>query len=215
MSIIKKKLSFRTQKVSTSPLFISPIKEEEEKVIEEALTTPFDKVISILNNVYSYLLSNNKNLAQDIEFVISIIKTKKLYKYQGLDESFSYDKDKSIEMKNIFGYLSKFSKKKEFTNTRKNFQTSKFEINTEIHDKFNLEKMNEDFKRIQTPKTQIFDFYKLSSYEDENEGNDIIFDYSSEEDNNSINLSDSNENKEIYENKEIEENKENYEKKKK
>ena len=214
MSIIKKKLSFRTQKVSTSPLFISPIKEEEEKVIEEALTTPFDKVISILNNVYSYLLSNNKNLAQDIEFVISIIKTKKLYKYQGLDESFSYDKDKSIEMKNIFGYLSKFSKKKEFTNTRKNFQTSKFEINTEIHDKLNLEKMNEDFKRIQTPKTQIFDFYKLSSYEDENEGNDIIFDYSSEEDNNSINLSDSNENKEIYENKEIEENKENYEKKK-
>ena len=155
-SQVKKKLSFHTQKVSSSPLFISPLKPEEEKVIEEALTTPFDKVISILNNVDSYLLKNNKNLANDINFVISIIKSKKLYKYQALDESFSYDKDKSIEMKNIIGYLSKFSKKKEFTNTRKNFQTSKFEINTEIQDKFNLDNMNADFKKIRYSKIKNF-----------------------------------------------------------
>ena len=197
-SQVKKKLSFHTQKVSSSPLFISPLKPEEEKVIEEALTTPFDKVISILNNVHLYLLTNNKNLAQDINFVISIIKSKKLYKYQGLDESFSYDKDKSIEMKNIFGYLSKFSKKKEFTNTRKNFQTSKFEINTEIHDKFNLDNMNDDIKKIITPKSRIFDFYQFSN-DDENDVGEIIFDDCSSENEDSF-LSDNNEKKEIYDN---------------
>ena len=74
-----------------------------------------------------------------------------------------------------------------------------------------------DFNRSKEPSGDLIEVNNFFSfwYEYENEGNDIIFDYSSEEDNNSINLSDSNENKEIYENKEIEENKENYEKKKK
>ncbi len=193
MSLPKKKSSFHTQKISSSPFFISPLNPEEEKVIEEALTTPFDKVMSILNNVHSYLLTNNKNLAKDIYFVISIVKSKKLYKYQGLDESFSYDKDKSIEMKNIIGYLSTFSKKKDFINTRKNFQTSKFEINTEIQDKFHLDNMKNNVKRIQTPKTQIFDFYRVPSYEDDNEGGEVIFDDCSSGDEESFNLSDINE----------------------
>ena len=111
---MSRKISFRTQKNPEQLTLIPELKlEEEMKVIEEALTTTFDKVISILNEVHSYLLNNNKKLADDINFVISIIKSKKLYKYQGLDESFSYNKkNNSIEMENIIGYLNKFSKKK-------------------------------------------------------------------------------------------------------
>ena len=189
---VSRKISFRTQKNPEQLTLIPELKlEEEMKVIEEALTTTFDKVISILNEVHSYLLNNNKKLADDINFVISIIKSKKLYKYQGLDESFSYNKkNNSIEMENIIGYLNKFSKKKEFTNSRKNFQTSKIEINTEIHDKFHLNNIYDSniINRVNTPKIgNIFDFYHVPSQEEIND--ELIFDNSSDDDdNNNINL---------------------------
>ena len=168
------KSTFQTQK-KKSPFLKSKYENDKEvKVIKEAITTIFDKVISILNNVYSYLKINNMKLAQDINFVVSVIKTKKLYKFQGLDKSFSYDNNNNLsEIKDIIGYLSKFSKKKEFKNTRKNFQTSKFELNEEIHEKFNFAFQNGYY----------CDYYKIPSYEDFNDTGGIIFDgyYSSDE----------------------------------
>ena len=109
----------------------------EEKAIEEALKTPFDTVMEILNKVEKYLRKNNINLANDINIAIKIISSQKLYKYQVLDEN--YKDKKNPEFHNILGYLKQYSKKNKF-NVRKSFRTSKlYEIPLEIKNKFNLQ----------------------------------------------------------------------------
>ena len=110
----------------------------EDKALEEALKTPFDTVMEILHNVLIFLKKTNKNLANDIEIAINIIRSQKLYKYQALDENYS-NENQNPEIQNIIGYLRQYSKKNKFTVQRKSFQTSKFnEIPKEMKNKFHL-----------------------------------------------------------------------------
>ena len=145
----------------------------EEKTIEEALKTPFDIVMEILHNIEKYLRKTNKNLANDINIVINIIRSQKLYNYQALDENYKIKEIHNPEMQNIIGHLKQYSQKK-FNFVRKSFQTSKFnEIPQEMKNKFNLQ-IDSNFK---------FD-------ESDSENSDILFDdYLSDDEDNSHHLS--------------------------
>ena len=145
----------------------------EEKTIEEALKTPFDIVMEILHNIEKYLRKTNKNLANDINIVINIIRSQKLYNYQALDENYKIKDIHNPEIQNIIGHLKQYSQKK-FCIARKSFQTSKFnEIPQEMKNKFHLQN-DSNFK---------FD-------ESDSENSDILFDdYLSDDEDNSHHLS--------------------------
>ena len=145
----------------------------EEKTIEEALKTPFDIVMEILHNIETYLRKTNKNLANDINIVINIIRSQKLYNYQALDENYKIKDIHNPEIQNIIGHLKQYSQKK-FCIARKSFQTSKFnEIPQEMKNKFHLQN-DSNFK---------FD-------ESDSENSDILFDdYLSDDEDNSHHLS--------------------------
>lgn len=101
---------------------------DEEKVIEEALTTPYEKVIKILNNVKFHLQQTNaKNLLiKDLDWVIDRISSHNLYNYEISDQTKQFQQitNNSHEVKSFFEYLNNFSENKD-TNGRRNNSKSK------------------------------------------------------------------------------------------
>ena len=144
----------------------------EDKTLEEALKTPFDTVMEILHNVENFLKKTNKNLANDIEIAINIIRSQKLYKYQVLDENYS-NENQNPEIQNIIGYLKQYSKKNKFTVQRKSFQTSKFnEIPTEMKNKFHLN----DHSKKNTKENKNNQSDSGNESESEGDDNEKLFD---------------------------------------
>jgi hypothetical protein len=87
--------------------------EYEERAIEEALTTPYDKVIKILNQIKSHLNDtlSSDDMVRDLEWVIQRITSHKLYTYEMSDSSMEFDKmsKNSREIKTFFEYLNSYS----------------------------------------------------------------------------------------------------------
>ena len=90
---------------------------DEERVIKEALTTPYDKVIKILNKVKQHLTDTNaKNLLiKDLDWVIQRISTHQLYNYEISDQKKELEEmsKNSHEVKSFFEYLNNYSEHKE------------------------------------------------------------------------------------------------------
>ena len=160
----------------------------EDKALEEALKTPFDTVMEILHNVLNFLKKTNKNLANDIEIAINIIRSQKLYKYQALDENYS-NENQNPEIQNIIGYLRQYSKKNKFTIQRKSFQTSKFnEIPKEMKNKFHLNAHSKKNKNDINDNNDFSDSDSESESESESENNDkekVFEDFISDDEDNS------------------------------
>lgn len=105
---------------------------EEEKVIEEALTTPYEKVIKILLNLKKYLEYNktNKIILDDLIWVIERIQSHTLYTYEVVDnQSTELQKisENSKEVKSFLDYLNNYSESKDIQrrNRAAKFQTVK------------------------------------------------------------------------------------------
>jgi hypothetical protein len=110
---------------------------DEEKVIEEALTTPFEKVMKILIILKKHLedTKSPQNLISDLEFVIQRILSHKLYTYEMTDNTIQeFEKlgKYSNEVKSFFDHLQNYSENKEIKRRNKDPKICK---TTEIKNK--------------------------------------------------------------------------------
>ena len=87
---------------------------DEDKLIEDALTTPYEKVINILNTVVKHLESYESgcDLAKSVKWVLQTIRSQKLYFYEGIPEKRTDMPCNSIEVKSFFEYLNLYSEAK-------------------------------------------------------------------------------------------------------
>lgn len=116
---------------------------EEERVIEEVLTTPFEKVIKILLNTKKHLEenSNSSAMVNDLSWVISRIQSHTLYTYEMTDNSMELEKlsKHSHEMKSFIHYLNNYSETKDVRRRNKAAQVSQ---TVKINSKYVLKKKN-------------------------------------------------------------------------
>ena len=90
---------------------------DENKIITEALITPYEKVMKILTNIKVHLeMEKADNLIiNDLDWVIVSIQSHKLYTYdnhEGREDIIKMAK-KSDEVKSFFDYLNNFSENRE------------------------------------------------------------------------------------------------------
>lgn len=97
---------------------------DEDKFFEEVTTTPYEKVLKILNNVKTFLSSLNikgNEMATELEWVIKRISSHTLYTYDLVSEFEELEKysEDNVEIKQFMEFLSDFS---EATEIRKRNQ---------------------------------------------------------------------------------------------
>lgn len=129
---------------------------DEEKIIEEATTTPFEKVLRILGNLKNFIsgIVNNSIKVQinpmviisDLDWVIKRIQSHTLYTYDlsGENEEFEKLSQESPEIKTFLEFLSDYSENKD-----KNFPINNLPLKKS--DTLNFYKI--DSPDIQTPST--------------------------------------------------------------
>lgn len=103
------------------------IKEGRKSNIESLLTTTYEKVMKILQNVTSKLKTiGDSNLVEDMIYVINKIESKALYSYSQVVDSYIGSSDKeSEEVKSLLDSLSEYSEHNFFRQNKKdNFITS-------------------------------------------------------------------------------------------
>lgn len=95
----------------------SVFQENEDKLIEEAITTPYEKVLKILNNIKSHLIGMKTDpvMVRDLDWVVMKIQSNKLYTYDHSDQSEEFSKlsKNSHEVKSFFEFLQNYSENKE------------------------------------------------------------------------------------------------------
>ena len=130
--------------MSTSSPSLNPLhslKIDKDKLFQEITSTPYEKVLRILNEVKRFIsqISSHSPLIQKLNWVISIISNHSLYKYEILfhkDQLETYAKD-NPELKHFLehltGYNEEFTlkKNKQLTKTAKliDIELSQHEIN--------------------------------------------------------------------------------------
>lgn len=99
---------------------------EEDKVIGEVLTTPFEKVIRILNKTKQKLIdisydSSINTLVQELAWAIQRIQSHNLYTYEIDDNSIEISKlsKNSHEVQSFLKYINNFSETKDFKRRNK------------------------------------------------------------------------------------------------
>ena len=101
---------------------------EEEKLIEEVTTTNYEKVMKILNNVKNYFeeSTSEKEMINDLRWVLTKIQTHTLYTYDINDQSFITDKFsmENNEIKSFMDYLKDYSEEKEFQRRNRDTKVS-------------------------------------------------------------------------------------------
>jgi len=102
---------------------------DEDKVIEEALTTPYEKVMKILNRVKAHLHDHSVkyDLIKDLDWVIDRISSHNLYAYDVQDQKKEFEQiaNNSHEVKTFFEYLNNYSEAKQASGGRNNNTKSK------------------------------------------------------------------------------------------
>ena len=103
--------------------------QEEERIISDATTTSYEKVLRILNNLKYELEEKNfeKSTILDIQWVITKIQSHTLYTYEISEENFSTDKFSigNIQVKTYMDYLKDFSEVKEIHKRNRDAKTNK------------------------------------------------------------------------------------------
>jgi hypothetical protein len=109
---------------------------DEDKVISEALTTPYEKVMRILIAVKKHLESTKcpLDMISDLAYVIKRIQSHKLYTYES-DQTIELEKlsKNSHEVRSFLEFLNNYSENKEFR--KRNKKDSKVSKTTRARDK--------------------------------------------------------------------------------
>jgi hypothetical protein len=89
---------------------------DEERVIEEALTTPFEKVMAILRTVKKYLVDNKagSSLVKDLDWVVQRIVSHSLYTFELNEAAMDLQRlsQESNEVKTFLEFLKNYSETK-------------------------------------------------------------------------------------------------------
>jgi hypothetical protein len=105
--------------------------QEEDKLIEDAITTPYEKVLKILSSLKDFMkeLKHTKSIdiVKDLDWVIKRIQSHTLYTYEFSSENEDLEKySENPEIKNFLEFLSDFSETKEMRRiNRRNKEMSK------------------------------------------------------------------------------------------
>jgi hypothetical protein len=121
-------ITFRSMRRRLSLLSCSS-KDEEEKIIGEATTTNYEKVIKILTNVKNYFEERHleKEIVNDMNWVLNKIQSHTLYTYDVTEPSSFSDKYslENIEVRSFIEYLNDFSEVKEVQRRNRETKISK------------------------------------------------------------------------------------------
>ena len=85
------------------------LKSNEDIEIEKVLVTPFEKAIKILKKVINFLGENNP-LSEEVNWVLKIIISQKLYSYEVLNKT-NFEKESTNDLKLVLGFLNMYSQK--------------------------------------------------------------------------------------------------------
>ena len=104
-------------------------RDEEERLIGEATTTNYEKVIKILNNIKNYLEENisGKEMVNDLNWVLSKVQNHTLYTYDLIDQSSLSDRFsvENNEIKSFVEYINDYSDINEFKRRNRDTKISK------------------------------------------------------------------------------------------
>jgi hypothetical protein len=90
---------------------------EEEKLLTDALETPYEKVMKILMNIKEHLEQEkaDSSMITDLDWVMTSIQSNKLYTYDNLEyrEELIKISKKTEEVRSFFEHLNNFSENRE------------------------------------------------------------------------------------------------------
>jgi hypothetical protein len=105
---------------------------DEDRIIEEAITTPYEKVLKILTNIKKFIIDLNSSkhhtLIEDLDWVIKRIQSHTLYTYDLNKDNEELEKysQESPEIKSFLEFLSDYSEAKDMRKrNKKNQEISK------------------------------------------------------------------------------------------
>lgn len=122
---------------------------DDDKLIEDAITTPYEKVLKILTNIKNFIEGlkdkltkdirldiNQKEMVKDLEWVINRIQSHSLYTYELIGENEDLEKmsEENPEIKSFLQFLSDYSEGKGFKRGEKKVCSQ----TTKIKDRPNL-----------------------------------------------------------------------------
>jgi len=150
---------FLSKKKSNIIVFTDP---EEEKLIEEITTTPYEKVVKILNNLKSQLedINFDKDSVADLQWVIKKIQSHTLYTYDLTDQSLSSSNN---EVNSLVEYLHDFSEIREIQRRNRDAKSSKTSITRDprkIRSIFSRRSQTLTFNKLDDLKELIFNDHK-------------------------------------------------------
>ena len=119
-------------------------KSNEDLEIEKVLITPYEKAIKILKKVINFLGENNP-LSEEVNWVLKIIISQKLYSYEVLNKT-NFEKESTNDLKLVLGFLNMYSQKDIFNpNINRRSQTVDYHSSDNVRN--NISHILSQFKK--------------------------------------------------------------------
>ena len=119
-------------------------KSNEDLEIEKVLITPYEKAIKILKKVINFLGENNP-LSEEVNWVLKIIISQKLYSYEVLNKT-NFEKENTKDLKLVLGFLNMYSQKDIFNpNINRRSQTVDYHSSDNVRN--NISHILSQFKK--------------------------------------------------------------------
>jgi hypothetical protein len=162
------------------------LKSNEDIEIEKVLVTPFEKAIKILKKVINFLGENNP-LSEEVNWVLKIIISQKLYSYEVLNKT-NFEKESTNDLKLVLGFLNMYSQKDIFNpNINRRSQTVDYHSSDNVRN--NISHILSQYKK------KVYSISSNSSFSDNKsseEDSDQIFQFNDDENTENNNNSNSN-----------------------
>ena len=162
------------------------LKSNEDIEIEKVLVTPYEKAIKILKKVINFLGENNP-LSEEVNWVLKIIISQKLYSYEVLNKT-NFEKESTNDLKLVLGFLNMYSQKDIFNpNINRRSQTVDYHSSDNVRN--NISHILSQYKK------KVYSVSSNSSFSEEksnDEDSEQIFQFNddeNEENNNNTNTS--------------------------
>ena len=162
------------------------LKSNEDIEIEKVLVTPFEKAIKILKKVINFLGENNP-LSEEVNWVLKIIISQKLYSYEVLNKT-NFEKESTNDLKLVLGFLNMYSQKDIFNpNINRRSQTVDYHSSDNVRN--NISHILSQYKK------KVYSISSNSSFSDNKsseEDSEQIFQFNDDENTENNNNSNSN-----------------------
>ena len=130
--------------------------ESPKNNIASFITTPYERVLSIINEAKTFILSvssTQQNLIKGLEWVIKVISSHNLYSYELKDQEASKENETNEDFKQFVQFVQKNEKEKEKINKNSNNISDKDKEDKNINDKNNINISNSNSENNKTTKS--------------------------------------------------------------